>query len=125
MSTHTDATPRSPESTGAAWRDAWESLSKSRTEGIDPADFRLGWQAAMRSIWDRLPAPEYARDPMTPREVERLLNYVRANLPPNAAVSGTSPAATVLSRNSKLTRLSARAAHAKNSRGMPRKASTL
>lgn len=84
MSMHTDATPRSPESTGSAWRDAWESLSKSRTEGIDPADFRLGWQAAMRSIWDRLPAPEYARDPMTPREVERLRNYVRANLPPNA-----------------------------------------
>lgn len=87
MSTHTDATSRSPESTGSAWRDAWESLSKSRTEGIDPADFRLGWQAAMRSIWDRLPAPEYARDPMTPREVERLLNYVRANLPPNSGMS--------------------------------------
>lgn len=67
-----------------AWRGAWEALSNGRAEGVDPGDFRLGWEAAMRSIWDRLPMPEFARDPMTPREVGRLLDYVRSNLPPNA-----------------------------------------
>lgn len=85
----TDAKPPLAEATGSAWRAAWESRSNGRLDGIDPADFRLGWEAAMRSIWDRLPMPEFATDPMTPREVGKLLDYVRANLPPNALRSAT------------------------------------
>lgn len=63
------------------WRDAWSKLSQRRSEGIDPGDFRMGWEAAMRSIWDRLPMPEFRNDPMTPREVGRLLDFVKSNIP--------------------------------------------
>lgn len=37
-----------------------------------------GWKAAMQAVWDRLPMPEYANDPMTPREVAKLIEFVRS-----------------------------------------------
>lgn len=48
---------------------------------LDHGDFKAGWMAAMKSIWDRLPMPAYGSDPMTAREVEKLLAYVRSHLP--------------------------------------------
>lgn len=44
-------------------------------------DFKAGWQAAMHSVWGRLPMPGVGRDPMNPREVSKLLEYVKSNLP--------------------------------------------
>jgi hypothetical protein len=44
-------------------------------------DWKAGWCAAMKAVHDRLPMPGYEQDPMTPREVEKLLNFVKANLP--------------------------------------------
>jgi len=45
------------------------------------ADFKAGFSAAMRDVLDRLPSPEYSSDPMTPREVSKLLSFVKSHLP--------------------------------------------
>lgn len=77
----TNGTWPAPAKPGSSVWEAWnDQVFEDRYKG-NPDSFRMGWEAAMRSIWDRLPAPEYARDPMTPREVAKLLDYVRANLP--------------------------------------------
>ena len=36
-----------------------------------------GWKLAMQAVWDRLPMPAFANDPMTPREVAKLIEFVR------------------------------------------------
>lgn len=60
---------------------AWKSINPILRGAMDYADFKTGWEAAMKSIWDRLPMPAFGVDPMTPREVSKLLEYVRVNLP--------------------------------------------
>jgi len=40
--------------------------------------FSAGWKAAMESVWSRLPMPCYQNDPMTPKEVARLLDYIQS-----------------------------------------------
>ena len=45
------------------------------------ADFLAGFAAAMQAVWDRLPLPEYGSDPMTPREISKLLSFVESHLP--------------------------------------------
>lgn len=37
-----------------------------------------GWKLAMQAVWDRLPMPAYANDPMEPREVAKLIEFVRS-----------------------------------------------
>ena len=37
-----------------------------------------GWKLAMQAVWDRLPMPAYANDPMAPREVAKLIEFVRS-----------------------------------------------
>lgn len=50
-----------------------ERLKEERDEARE-----VGWKAAMQAVWDRLPIPEYANDPMTPREVAKLIEFVRS-----------------------------------------------
>jgi hypothetical protein len=59
---------------------AWQSINPILRGAMDYADFKAGWQAAMRSVWDRLPMPTFGYDYMTPREVERMREYVQVNL---------------------------------------------
>lgn len=40
--------------------------------------FSKGWKAAMESIWNRLPLPCYQNDPMTPKEIARLVEYIQS-----------------------------------------------
>lgn len=70
-----------PSSPCSALDDEWKTIKPILRGAMDYADFKAGWGAAMKSIWERLPMPEYGSDPMTPREVEKLLNYVKSNLP--------------------------------------------
>lgn len=86
MSTHycsSQRTESSPSDAAAcsALDDSWKSINPILRCAMDYGDFKSGWQAAMKSIWERLPMPAYGSDPMTPREVEKLLDYVKFNLP--------------------------------------------
>ena len=62
---------------------------------MDYSDFKAGYEAAMQSVWDRLSMHSLAFEPMDAREVEKLLNYVRSNLPvifmPNVEMSCSPP----------------------------------
>lgn len=64
-----DAMPNMP------WVDAEVSrrLERERDEARE-----AGWKAAMQAVWERLPMQEYANDPMTPREVAKLIEFVRS-----------------------------------------------
>lgn len=48
------------------------TLKRERDEARE-----AGWKLAMQAVWDRLPMPAYANDPMTPREVAKLIEFVR------------------------------------------------
>lgn len=58
-------------------RDLSIRMAKERERERDEAR-EAGWKAAMQAVWDRLPMPEYANDPMTPREVAKLIEFVRS-----------------------------------------------
>ena len=50
-----------------------EQLERERDEARE-----AGWKLAMQAVWDRLPMPAYANDPMTHREVAKLIEFVRS-----------------------------------------------
>jgi len=58
------------------WKCAVEMAAQAEVERDEARE--AGWKAAMQAIWDRLPMPQYASDPMTPREVAKHIEFVRS-----------------------------------------------
>lgn len=61
---------------GSARYSAWMNIPPLLRGCTDYTDFSEGWKAAFRAIRDRLPSSEYLSDPLTPREVQRLVGFV-------------------------------------------------
>jgi hypothetical protein len=72
--------------TGSAKAKAWMEVPPLLRGCTDYADFSEGWKAAFRAMRDRLPAPDYLTDPLTPREVQKLVEFVEAQLLPNKRI---------------------------------------
>lgn len=58
-------------------------IHRARVKELEEAlswALQKGWHDAMHSVWIRLPMPDTQKDPMTPREVAKLIRYVEENL---------------------------------------------
>lgn len=75
--------------TGSAWRNAWSAKNNGRPEGIDPNDFRLGWEAGIHAAAAECTAYAHSSTNVYRRNVSYACKRRIEALSPNEARSAT------------------------------------